>query len=170
MEQNHMLMEQLNVSKTVVNEQPSQFYVMPGYNKNISSFTGRETGQVARDWLQTFIGVAKINKWSDALRIESVPANLSGPAQQWFRSRIFATWEDFERKFMRSFVNIQSRTESWHSLVAKSQLKNETTIDYFYDKYDCAAIWNCRSKKQKHNYRGILFSRYGHLSVIKATS
>ncbi|CAH1709802.1 unnamed protein product [Aphis gossypii] len=52
MEQNRMLMEQLNMSKTVVNEQPSQFYVMPNLNKNISSFTGRETGQVARDWLK----------------------------------------------------------------------------------------------------------------------
>jgi len=29
MEQNRMLMEQLNMSKTTINEQPNQFYVMP---------------------------------------------------------------------------------------------------------------------------------------------
>jgi len=33
--------------------------------------------------------MAEINKWSDALKIESVRANLSGPVQQWFKSRQF---------------------------------------------------------------------------------
>jgi len=83
------------VSKPVGNEQPNQFYVRPGLNKSISCFTGHKIGQVARDWLKTFIGMADINKWSDALTIESVCVNQSGPAQQslWFKSRIFGHWK-----------------------------------------------------------------------------
>jgi len=60
-----MLIEQLNVFKTVGNEQPNQFHVMLGLHKSISCFTGHETGQVTRDCLKTFIGIADINKWFD---------------------------------------------------------------------------------------------------------
>ncbi|CAI6376784.1 unnamed protein product [Macrosiphum euphorbiae] len=135
MEQNRMLMQQLSVSNSKTNnEQSNSFYVMPDLNKSVKSFTGRESGSEAKDWLKTFIGMAEINKWSDALKIESIRANLNGPAQQWFKSRRFSSWENFEQQFTRTFIGIPNRTELWHALVARTQSKNEATIDYFYDK------------------------------------
>jgi len=134
MEQNRMLIQQLAVSNSKTVEQGNQFFVMPDLNKSIKSFTGRETGSEAKDWIKTFVGMVEINKWSDALKIESVRANLSDPAQQWFKSRQFDSWEDFEQQFMRSFIGIPNRTELWHVLVARVQSKTEATIDYFYDK------------------------------------
>lgn len=98
MEQNRMLIQQLAITNS--NNEGSKsnsFFVVPDLNKNISSFTGRESGSEAKDWLKTFIGMADINKWPDSLKIESVRANLCGPAQQWFKSRKFDSWVDFER-------------------------------------------------------------------------
>jgi len=46
MRQNRMLTEQLNVFKTVGNEQPNQFYVIPDFIKSINCFTGHKTEQV----------------------------------------------------------------------------------------------------------------------------
>lgn len=114
MEQNRMLIQQLSVSNSKTNnEQSNSFYVMLDLNKSVKSFTGRETGSEARDWLKTFIGMAEINKWSDALKIESIRANLNGPAQQWFKSRQFSSWKNFEQQFTRTFVGIPNRTELW---------------------------------------------------------
>jgi len=100
MEQNRLLMQKFTATNSNNNNaQDNSFYIMPDSNKNISSFTGHETSPEAKDWLKTFIGIANINKWSDSLRIESVRANLCGMAQQWFKSRQFSHWDDFEQQF-----------------------------------------------------------------------
>lgn len=84
---------------------------MPDLNKSVVPFNSREINSKAIDWLKTFIGMAEINKWSDSLKIKSVRANLCGPAQQWFRSRLFSSWEEFEQQFTRLFVGISNRTK-----------------------------------------------------------
>jgi len=111
MEQNRQLMQQLTATNSKNNAQDNLHYVMPDLNKNISSFTGRETDPEGKDWLKTFIGIVNINKWSDSSRIESALANLCGPAQQWFKSRQFSHWDDFEQQFTRWFVGSPNRTE-----------------------------------------------------------
>ncbi|XP_050538636.1 uncharacterized protein LOC126904043 [Daktulosphaira vitifoliae] len=131
MEQNRLLMQQLAVFNTTSN-QGNQFYVMPDLNKSIKPFTGHESRSEAKDWLNTFNGIADINKWS--LKIESVRANLNGPAQQWFKSRTFSSWKIFEKQFTKSFIGDQNTTELWQNLVSRVQLKGEPTVDYFYEK------------------------------------
>lgn len=117
-----MFIQQLTVSNSKANfEQGNSFSVIPDLNKSIESFAGRETGSETNPWFKTFFRMAEINKWSDALKIESVRVNLSDPAQQWFKSRQFSFWENFEQQFMKKFIGISNFTELWHALVARIQ-------------------------------------------------
>lgn len=121
------------------NEVPStrpvmEIRMLPDLDKSVDRFTGRENSHQASDWLRSVNGVADLNGWPYAHRIQFVRANLEGAARDWFMGREFKDWVDFEGQFSATFVRQMRMSDRWDALRNRVQEKNEHVMDYFQSK------------------------------------
>lgn len=127
--QNEMLMSMLTT-----NARKEEVYFSHDFSKSLSVFNGKGKPHEAADWLKALSGVAKINRWSETAKLEAVRVNLEGPAYQWFSSRNFSSWSDFEEQFKSTFVRNLNIGSRWKVLAARVQGRNEDILDYYHEK------------------------------------
>lgn len=139
MTQNKMLMELLKVQ---LDKKPqNEITIAPDLNKSIPIFNGLKTGAQALDWLRTVDGVANLHRWPDNFKLQSVRANLEGPAQHWFASRNIGSWAEFEGQFRKTFVGVVMTGDRWKEMYRRVQVRNENVREYFHEKvYLCKLV------------------------------
>jgi len=110
------------------------FLVLADLDKTVGIFEGRESTHVSADWLASVEGIADLNCWPFAYRIQFVRANVHGAARDWFVGRLFLDWSDFKGQFNATFVRTVRISDRWDALRARRQLKDEHQMDYFQAK------------------------------------
>jgi len=60
------------------------FRVLSDLDINVGTFDGRESTHASADWLDSVEGIADLNCWPFACRIQFVRANVQGAARDWF--------------------------------------------------------------------------------------
>ncbi|CAI6352851.1 unnamed protein product [Macrosiphum euphorbiae] len=110
------------------------FRVLPDLDKTVGTFDGHESTHASADWLASIEGIADLNCWPSAYRVQFVRANVQGAARDWFVGRLFVDWADFKRQFSATFVRTVRMSDRWDALRERCQLKDEYCMDYFQAK------------------------------------
>lgn len=140
--QNRMLMELLKIQQN--NNIPSNaITIAPDLNKSTPIFNGLGTSSQALDWIRTINGVAKLHRWPDNFKLQSVWANLEGAARHWFVSRDIEHWTDFERQFHKTFVGLVMIGDRWKRCRGASKYETRVHVstitkkNFYVDKLVC---------------------------------
>lgn len=123
-----------SLSETSSRRPALDFRVLPDLDKTVGVFSGRETTHVAADWLTSVEGVANLNCWPFAYRLQFVRANVQGAAKDWFVGRTFGDWQDFKTQFHATFIRAVRMSDRWEALRRRYQAKDEHLMDYFQSK------------------------------------
>ncbi|CAI6364207.1 unnamed protein product [Macrosiphum euphorbiae] len=79
-------------------------------------------------------GVADLNCWPFAYRLQFVRANVQGAARDWFVGRMFQNCPDFKTQFNATFIRAARMSDRWDALRRRNQNKDEHSMDYFQSK------------------------------------
>lgn len=120
-----------SLSETSSRRPALDFRVLPDLDKTVGVFSGRETTHIAADWLTSVEGVANLNCWPFAYRLQFVRANVQGAAKDWFVGRTFGDWQDFKTQFHATFIRAVRMSDRWEALRRRYQAKDEHLMDYF---------------------------------------
>lgn len=111
-----------------------EYRVLPDLNKSIKVFDGCEPVYEADDWIQTVEGMANLNCWPFAFRMQFVRSYITGAARSWFTGRDFKDWDDFVQKFRSIFVRQLRTADKWEAMQKRRQVFDEHIMIYFQEK------------------------------------
>jgi len=69
-------------SSTRVND-THNYRILPDIGNAVPKFNGRESGNVAEDWIMSVDGLAIVNDWPFRYRLQYVRSRVEGAAQSW---------------------------------------------------------------------------------------
>ncbi|KAL4096627.1 hypothetical protein QTP88_021546 [Uroleucon formosanum] len=128
---------QVSATTSVVNTPRAdvcEYRVLPDLNKSIKVFDGCEPVYEADDWIQTVEGMANLNCWPLAFRMQFVRSYITGVARSWFTGRDFKDWDDFIQKFRNTFVRQLRTADKWEAMQKRRQIFDEHIMVYFQEK------------------------------------
>lgn len=108
--------------------------MLPDLNKSIKVFDGCEPVNEADDWIQTVDGMANLNCWPLAFRMQFVRSYITGAARSWFTGRDFKDWKVFIQKFRNTFVPQLRTADKWEAMQKRRQIFDEHIMVYFQEK------------------------------------
>ncbi|KAL4126001.1 hypothetical protein QTP88_010233 [Uroleucon formosanum] len=112
----------------------SNYRILPDVGNAVPKFNGRESGNIAEDWIASVDGLANVNEWPFRYRLQYVRSRVEGAARSWFLYEKFEDWDEFVSKFRAAFVRVLQRSDQWQMLENRIQNVDEPVVDYFYDK------------------------------------
>lgn len=112
----------------------SNYRILPDVGNAVPKFNGRESGNIAEDWIASVDGLANVNDWPFRFRLQYVRSRVEGAARSWFLYEQFEDWDEFVSKFRVAFVRVLRRSDRWQMLENRIQNVDEPVVDYFYDK------------------------------------
>jgi len=132
------------------------YRVLPDLNKAIKTFDGCESAYEADDWLKTVEGMADLNCWPYALRMQFVRSYVVGAARNWFIGRDFANWDEFTKKFRSTFVRQLRMADRWEAMQKRRQAQDEHIMAYLQEKSRlCRALALTFSESRDYIIQGI---------------
>jgi len=102
------------------------FRVLPDLDKTVGVFNGRESTHASADWLMSVEGIANLNCWPFAYRLQFVRGNVQGAVKDWFVGRTFKDWQDFRTQFNATFIRAVRMSDRWEAL--RRGTKRKTSI------------------------------------------
>lgn len=111
-----------------------EYRVLPDLNKAIKTFDGCESAYEVDDWLKKIEGMAELNCWPYALRMQFFRSYVVGSARNWFVDRVFGSWEEFTKKFRSTFVRQLMTADRWEATQKRRQTQDEHIMAYLQEK------------------------------------
>ncbi|KAK9505986.1 hypothetical protein O3M35_009935 [Rhynocoris fuscipes] len=120
--------KELRISK------PKEFKIIPDFKNNLEKFSGKVPRHEAKAWFKSLNGIAKLHEWPNEFRLEAARASMVGPAKDWFKSKEITSWEEFVKKFRRTYIGEIDSGTRWREMMKRTQKKGEDIEDYFQEK------------------------------------
>ena len=116
---------------------PAKVFVRPQINVG-QIYSGKQN-ENANEFLNRFERAARLNQWSDEVRMNQFEVHLSGTASQWFtsmrRRQRFWNWKDLTDEFRKCFGH-KFRSSIGRQLYTRVQNKSEDLNTYYWSIVD----------------------------------
>jgi len=123
-----------NSANSVARSDAFEYRVLPDLNNAIKTFDGCESAYEADDWLTTVEGMAELNCWPYALRMQFVRSYVIGAARNWLVGRNFGSWDEFTKKFRSTFVRQLRTADRWEAMQKRRLSQDEHIMAYLQGK------------------------------------
>ncbi|KAL7301911.1 hypothetical protein TKK_0005508 [Trichogramma kaykai] len=151
-----------NTAPAATSEAPAQSYqVMPDLTKNIENFTGDESPSEAREWISNIQSMLLLHHWPEEFALETARIHLLRGVRDWFsaRRRLVDTWPKFKEAFQTTYMRQDSTVCRWKRMAERTQRKDESLQQYFYNKVKLCADLRLNTQETKEQVLVGLWSK-----------